>query len=973
VLDAEGIFHSGATMDVNNSSFFISRIFLEAQYWVGDRVGFENMVIRRDEISTTNLNLFLRPNRNNNAGNRQLYVAGSVLSDEDNKLEYSLGGNYTGGFKARFHTGWFGDGGLWVSPLGKYGFGLVSNDSNYLSLRAQGIYDFNGGGQLGLPSGNTDSRKTGVSGDIRYNTDTAFAELYSGSSWFTIASRNWVRDYVAGNLPTELPGDSWGTQAVVTADQDGLLGVGTVEDSLRINWAKVAAKAYVDSLVQAAINAGGDGLGVDGVLHDNTLVNTGKPGSLLGVSPDVVALRSWVVSALDSTKQTIPGTDKFPSITGVSTTPTLGNAADKFATEQQIFNAIQQAVVSAGTTLTGWYNFLDFPGVVADATFTTGTDCYSAWTSFVNTAPEGSVLYIPRGKYYSSQPLVFPSNKRLYVWQEGDLYFRTGNGYIIDGVLQRLWVHGKINGTNQDITTPTYNTQTNIGIWLRNGGYNQVEVNEIHGFKYAIQIGGFATGSDPVQGQQYATVRFSFLRRNSVGVYFHPEGGTTDSRGNWSNQNYVEGGRIAGDTGVVFYPDVTQDDQFNGNVLYNVGFEGAYTGANMKVGVYGKKGRNNTLIGWRYEKVDDPLHFENDWDNFQMYGSVVAVDWLQNPGNNITIYGELYEPINGITLGTRAQGYIYSSTNTFYNGRVRIWGTKRSPNAASVLPSNIDMVWEVETDITTTAATYTVEAGIDLVMYNYSGGTGVLTLPTASQHPNRVIHVRNMHLTNTVTVSGAGANQITSIPANTSITYYCTGVQWVSLNNPGGTTSGGSSPLIADGSNYRLPQKLALGRSGPTAKLHIAGGDGTVNNGSLKIDAGALVSSPEAGLFEHGLDGSLYFTDANNVRHKFAFDFGVNYLPYTLNTNTAYTPTPEIGVIYVTYSGSGSANIVLPTPSNNAGRELTIRNRGTASGGVVVTNGDNGALNTLNGQSAAVYFCDGTSWVLKSRWVNAAL
>lgn len=766
----------------------------------------------------------IKPRINTSAGNRYLNIDGGILFDVDDAYPFGR----VGSNNSRATSAWFGSVGVRVANAGSYAWneasGTIDLELKRYAQSRLGVMD----GEDSLA--NLIAKSGAFTHPTGYDTNFVITEVNDSS----FVTKSMLETALTGVI-----GDGWGEQRVV--GDSTLFGGGTeaTDDTLRVNLDVVAGKAWVRDTIAAIGAATGDEWGDQNAEVDNYTVKGN--GDETPLRTDTTVIIPW--SAWDSLKLSVPGSDKFPTIDSTDNSP-LGTGSNTFPTSAAVRAAIDAAVVQSGTTLTGWYNILDIGGV-SDAGFGSGTNNDAAWTFFVNNAPEGSMLYIPRGKYRFNSPLAIPSGKRLYVWQEGDIYVNSGNGYLVDGTENRLWIHGKILGTNQDITTPTYNSQTNYGIWLRNGGYNKVYVNEIFGFKYAIQLGGYATGTSTVQGQQYSEIHFSFLRRNSVGIYHHPDGGTTNSRGNWDNQNYIYGGRIAGDTGIVFRPDATQDDQFNGNYHYNIGFEGAYTGANMKVGIYGQFGRNNVWSGWRFESCDDPIVFTNTFDNSQFIGGIISVDELHSPGNNTMFNCELYEPVNGITVGMRGQGYTYNASNTFYNGRVRIWGTRLSPSVASALPANIDADWEVETDATVSSSTYTVAKGISTVFVNYASGTSTITLPAAASFPNRKITIKNISTANNVTVSGPTTNQTTSLTPGMASTYESSGTAWYDVTQkPAGSGDGIFDP---DTDGYTTPYKIGVGGSNSSATTWLRVAGSTTGVSALRIPSGFHPTSPADG------------------------------------------------------------------------------------------------------------------------------
>src|SRR4051812_17639716 len=80
----------------------------------------------------------------------------------------------------------------------------------------------------------------------------------------------------------------------------------------------------------------------------------------------------------------------------------------------------------------GWTNLLKIGGV-ADGSFTGGSDNSEAVNSWVASAGENSVLYIPPGSYRFNSTITWPNKKRLFLISYGNLYFGTNNGFIIDG------------------------------------------------------------------------------------------------------------------------------------------------------------------------------------------------------------------------------------------------------------------------------------------------------------------------------------------------------------------------------------------------------------------------------------------------------------------------------------------------------------------------------------------------------------
>jgi hypothetical protein len=490
--------------------------------------------------------------------------------------------------------------------------------------------------------------------------------------------------------------------------------------------------------------AGGGGGGLSAVAHDGTLTGTGTALDPLEVNTSVIATTDYV----DSKE------------------------------------------LAGGTTLTGWTNVLSIPGVVSDAaagatvgSSPTGTNVAGLINAWIATATAGSTLFFPRTGtgFRITSPIIIPSTKLIHVVVEGAIYAGTSDAFIIDGYMRTFDSRkGNIYGTNQTAGAPNYGSQTNTGVWVRSCESCNIRIGEVMGFKYANQVGGYATGTALVQGAQFNQIYFQYFRRNSVGVYVHPSGGTSNSNGNWANMNGWWGGKIVADTGVLFRKDITQGDRFNGNNFYQIGFEnGGTTSIAMDVAIYMDYAVNNSFFGCRFEPnpITRKLVCDTDVDNTNFFGTAYFQwDWLDAPGNNIHISGAIYDGASGISVGTEAHGYGYSS-GSFFNQRVRVKGGTRSPSGIAGKPSNIDVEYSNNTSVSSTASTYTVAEGINFVRMNYASGVAAVTLPSSATHPDQTITVKNLNGSNALSVVGQS-----NIAAGGVGVYRSAGGSWIKIN-----------------------------------------------------------------------------------------------------------------------------------------------------------------------------------------------
>lgn len=568
-------------------------------------------------------------------------------------------------------------------------------------------------------------------------------------------------------------------------------------------WQSVADKSSAIDFFNARSNIEQKVLTIDstGLISDTTYGNgthTGTPayyiasdasGNFIEVAPGDVGDGGG--GGLVSTDGTTIDGDGSSGNKVRADTSYLATQSDLTAASASLTSYVDAKELAGGTTLTSWTNILSLPGVVANGapgaavgSSPTGTNCATAVATWMGSAPNGATLFIPRSGtgFRFTAPIVYPSNKRIHIVNEGQLYFGTSDGIIMDGYLQTFdGKKGQIHGTNQTAGAPNYGTQTNTGVWVRSCESCRADMGEVMGFKYGNQVGGFASGTAVVQGAQFNRITFTYLRRNSIGIYVHPSGGTTNSNGNWANANGWWGGKIVGDSGVVFRPDVTQGDRFNGNNFYQVGFEnGGSTSIPMKCAIYLTFAVNNSFFGCRFEPtpITKKLVCTNDVDNTNFFGtSYFQWNWLDAPGNNIHISGPIYDGVSGISVGNEADGYRFSSTSTFYNQRVKVKGTTRSVSAMLNVPANIDVDYTNETGFLVTTATYTVLPGIETVRVNYAAGTSTITLPAAASNPNRLIIVKNLHASNAVAVVGQS-----NIAASGVAQYKSEGGAWLKVN-----------------------------------------------------------------------------------------------------------------------------------------------------------------------------------------------
>lgn len=290
-------------------------------------------------------------------------------------------------------------------------------------------------------------------------------------------------------------------------------------------------------------------------------------------------------------------------------------------------------------------------GAKGDYNSNGGTDNYAAVTAAINSARKFETVMIPDGQYYISGSVALPLTtvKKVRLEIFGDVYFRKGYGFIVEGAYQDFRSYGMICGLNTGATTEAaYAAYVGTGVFLKNAVNCNIEINEIKDFKYGIHLSGDKSGGTGV-GCQYNKIHFNSIHHNYVQIKISTAGATTG--GNWNNSSFFYGGQLGrgipnvtfgqgGWYGISFVKDPSSNalDPMNGHVFNDIGYEG------LEKAVILTYANNNSFMGGRIEPFGVRVAF--DIDPNSMNNKIIGVSALDENliapgrvGNNTIING----------------------------------------------------------------------------------------------------------------------------------------------------------------------------------------------------------------------------------------------------------------------------------------------------------------------------------------------
>lgn len=178
------------------------------------------------------------------------------------------------------------------------------------------------------------------------------------------------------------------------------------------------------------------------------------------------------------------------------------------------------------------------------------------------------------------------------------------------------------------------------------------------------------------------------------------------------------------------------------------------------------------------------------------------------------------------------------------------------------------------------------------------------------------------------------------------------------------TTNATKGAVVIAGLGYfsQALQRLGIGVSSPTARMHIQGGTAAAGTASLKIDSGSLLTTPEAGAIEVAAGGLLTFSPTAGSRVSVAVrdgagdnlfanglaEFGTNY---NLSTYSTHDNASRHGPAFSRFGGgSGDTSSEFIPISHLSGIRLSAT--------VVVGDDDGGNVGTPAATYAGLSFFD---------------
>ena len=162
-----------------------------------------------------------------------------------------------------------------------------------------------------------------------------------------------------------------------------------------------------------------------------------------------------------------------------------------------------------------------------------------------------------------------------------------------------------------------YSNIINDGIVLGECYHANLDINQMSGFKTGIKI-----SPNNTLGVQYCKINFNEIYNCTTPILLQ----VGDTGASWINENTFIGGRLSGYYGLRIVKGLQQDDPYNNNKFYNIGFEGitsdainlSYTSNNFFIGF-----RLSESLGSRYVVEDSSCQYNKFINSCPIYKSKI--------------------------------------------------------------------------------------------------------------------------------------------------------------------------------------------------------------------------------------------------------------------------------------------------------------------------------------------------------------
>lgn len=238
----------------------------------------------------------------------------------------------------------------------------------------------------------------------------------------------------------------------------------------------------------------------------------------------------------------------------------------------------------------------------------TGSDNTAAFMKAIEAAENNQVVTVPNGNYYVEGSIILPlaSVKKVILEIYGNIYFKKGSGFVIEGPNQIFKSYGIIAGRNIGaVTAEEYASYQGTGIYLKNAVSCDIQLHEVKDFEFGIHMTGYKSGGEPT-GSKYNRIKFNAIHHCKSQIRISIAG-SADGGGNWNYNSSWRGGQLGrgpaktygkgGWIGVEIVKESNSNSKspVSGHTFYDVGFEG------LEKAIVMSDAYANAFIGGRFE------------------------------------------------------------------------------------------------------------------------------------------------------------------------------------------------------------------------------------------------------------------------------------------------------------------------------------------------------------------------------------